>query len=82
MRRVAAHAPFLEQLGDAEVEQLGDAVGRDQDVRGLDVAVDDQALMGVMDGVAHLAEHRQPLADRQLTFPTVHVDRPCHPRIP
>ena len=34
-----------EQRGDAEVEQLGLASGGDQDVAGLDVAVDDQALM-------------------------------------
>ena len=73
-RRVAAHPALFEQLRDPEVEQLGDAVSGDEDVGGLDVAVDDQALMRVMDGVAHLPEHRQPLADRQLPLPAVLVD--------
>ena len=37
--------------------------------------MDDQPLMRVMDGVAHLSEQHQPLADGQLPFPAVHVDR-------
>ncbi len=46
----------IEQLGDAKVEQLGGAVAGDEDVRGLDIAMDDQVLMGILDGRAHLAK--------------------------
>ena len=44
-------------LGDAEINHLGHrhaVVQRDQDVRGLDVAVDDALLVRVLDGVANL----------------------------
>jgi hypothetical protein len=37
--------PGVEPFGDAEVEQLGDAVLGHQDVRRLEIAVDDQVLM-------------------------------------
>ena len=50
----------IEQLGDAEVEQLGCAVGRDQDVGGLDVPMDDQVLVGVLDRRADQPEELQP----------------------
>jgi len=52
-------------LGDAEVDHLGHghAVGgSDQDVRGLEVAVDDAFLVRVLDGVTDLDEEVQPLA--------------------
>ena len=48
----------IEQLGDAEVEQLGHAVGGDQDVARLQIPVDHQVLVGEMDGGAHLPEER------------------------
>ena len=38
----------LEQLGEAEIEDLGVAVGGDHDVLGLDVAVDDARLVGLL----------------------------------
>ena len=47
----------IEQLGDAEVEQLGHAVLGDQDVGRLDVAVDDQVLVRVL-------HRRRPAAGR------------------
>ncbi|MGC4005433.1 MAG: hypothetical protein QM811_20855 [Pirellulales bacterium] len=34
-----------EQFGDAEVGQLHVVVGRDQDVRGLDIAMDDAVVV-------------------------------------
>ena len=54
-----------DELGDAEVEQLGFALGRDPDVGGLEVAVDDEVLVRVADGRAHLAEERQPPGNPQ-----------------
>ena len=51
-------------LGHAEVDDLGDraivVVGH-QDVGGLQVAVDDPLLMGVLDGLANGDEQLQPL---------------------
>ena len=44
------------QLRDAEVEQAHVAGGRDQDVRRLEVAVDDQVGVRVADRVADLVE--------------------------
>ena len=55
----------FEQLGDAEVEQARHAVGVDQDVRGLDVAVDHQVLMGVLHRGADLAEEVDPGVESQ-----------------
>jgi hypothetical protein len=46
----------LQRLGRPEVNHLGHGfavVQRDQDVRGLEVAVDDAFLMGMLDGLAH-----------------------------
>ncbi|HEY7117587.1 MAG TPA: hypothetical protein VH475_13445 [Tepidisphaeraceae bacterium] len=55
-------------LGDAEVDHLGDRPAvdqRDQDVRGLDVAVDDALLVGVLDGLADGDEQLETLAGRE-----------------
>ncbi len=55
--------PALGRLGDAEINHLGHRhaiVQRDQDVRGLDVAVDDALLVRVLDGVADLDEQVKP----------------------
>ena len=72
----------VQQLGDAEVEQLGRAVGRHQHVGRLDVAVDDQVLVRVLDGGADVAEERQPgrgvepvrvaVVDDRLPFDVLH----------
>ena len=53
----------LDQLGDSEVEQPDLALLRDQDVRGLEVAVNHRAGMGERHGVGHLEQ--QPKAARQ-----------------
>ena len=50
----------VEELGDAEVEELGLALDRDQDVARLEVAVHDELLVGVGHRGAHLAEELHP----------------------
>jgi hypothetical protein len=62
------------RLGDAEVDDLGHCHGimqGDQDVRGLDVAVDDSLLMRVLDGLANLDEEIEPVARGKLGFVTI-----------
>ncbi len=49
----------IEQLGDAEVQQLGRAVGDHEHVGRLDVAVDDQVLVRVLDGGADVTKELQ-----------------------
>ena len=56
------------RLGQAEVDHLGDrlaVVALDQDVRGLEVAVDDPLLVRVLHRRADLAEQGQPLGEAQ-----------------
>ena len=55
-------------LGDAEVDDLGHRKGvveRDQHVGGLEVAVDDALLVGVLHGLADGDEQLQPLPRRE-----------------
>ncbi len=56
----------VEQLGDSEIEQLRNAIGGDQDVARFEIAVNDELLMRVLDGVGHLPEQLQALANGQL----------------
>ena len=65
----------LEELGDAEIEELRGAVGRHQDIRGLEVPVHDEVLVGVLDGTAYGAEDLQALRNRQLLRVAIAVDR-------
>ena len=56
------------RLGQAEVDHLGHrcaVVALDQDVRRLQVAVDDPLLVGVLHGRADLAEERQPFREAE-----------------
>ena len=56
---------WRDRLGDAEVDHLRHrpaVLHGDQDVRRLDVAVDDALLVGVLDRLADLDEQLQPLA--------------------
>jgi hypothetical protein len=55
----------IEQPGDAEVEQLDPSVRRHQDVRGLEIAVHDQAAMRRGDGLRHLDDESNPPVDRE-----------------
>ena len=51
--------------GDPEVEDLGLAVLADEDVAGLEVAVNDAALVGVLDGIADARDQLHALGDAQ-----------------
>ena len=64
-----------DQGGDAEVEQLGLAGGGDQDVGCLDVAIDDQALMRIRQGAAHLFHQSDARADAGPVRLAPRVDR-------
>ncbi len=64
--RFGARRFGIQQLGDAEIEQFRYAIGVHQDVAGFEIAVNDQLLVGVLDGVGHLPEQFQALAYRQL----------------
>ncbi len=55
----------VQQLGDAEVQQFHLAVGGDQDVGGLQVAVHDQVGVRVADHRAHLQHQLQAALQRQ-----------------
>ena len=55
----------IEQLGDAEVEQFHAAVVGDQDVAGLEIAVNDEPCVGVRDRFAHRQEQPQAFAQAE-----------------
>ena len=74
-RRLAHARAVFEQLRDAEVEELDLAVLRDEDVRRLDVPVDDEVRMGVRDGGADVEEESQPLLDAETPRVAVSIDR-------
>lgn len=54
-----------DQLGQTEIGDLHPAATVEQDVLGLDVAVDDAGVMGVLQRIAQLRYHRQGLARTQ-----------------
>ncbi|MCO5165043.1 MAG: hypothetical protein M9894_01580 [Planctomycetes bacterium] len=54
-------AGLVQALGEAEVDQLGRPVVADQDVRGLQVAVDEVVLLEAGDRLGHAEAHRQGL---------------------
>jgi len=60
------HGPLeaVELLRNAEVEQLHAPIRLDQDVRGLQVAMDDQMPVGVLHRLAHRTEEAQTLRHR------------------
>ena len=72
-RRFFGHSR-LEQLGDAEVEQLGLALRSDEDVRRFQVAVHHQLGMGVRHRLHHLAEQLQALAYAWHSARCPHID--------
>ena len=61
---VARRAFLAERLGEAEIQQLGDAAGHDLHVRGLEVAMDEPVFVRRLERVGHLACDRQDLIDR------------------
>ena len=63
--RVGRRAVAADGLGEAEVEDLHDAVRRDLDVRRLQVAVDDPLLVGGLERVGDLPRDGQRVVERQ-----------------
>jgi hypothetical protein len=82
-RRLGEHG-VVEQLGDAEVEQLGQKAPRALDhhhVRRLEVAVDDAALVRGLHDLGHALEERHELVERQraaLAQPVIERDALHH----
>ena len=64
-----------EQLGDTEIEQLQIASRRYEDVRRLQIAMDDEPAMGVLHGLAHPAEQLHPCVNREAPPVAVRRDR-------
>ena len=78
VKRVLSVNRLLGRFGDAKVDHLRHrhaVVQGDQDIRGLDVAVDDPLLMGVLDRVANLDEQLEPLTRIELVLVAVVGDR-------
>jgi len=74
MRDVAGELR-VEQLRDAEVEQLGNAFRSDEHVRGLDVAMDHLFLVRVVDGVADRPKQFETIGDVELVRGSITVER-------
>src|SRR5690606_27978126 len=68
-------AVWCERPGNPEVEQLDPAFRADQDVGGLDVAVDDQASVSALDGGTDLAEQLEPGTNGEASLITPARDR-------
>ena len=66
---------LVEQLGDAEVEELHLTTCRDEDVRGLQVAMQDQVAVGMRNGRQHVDEQPDPRLDIELSCVAPAVDR-------
>src|SRR5262249_31586829 len=67
---------WIHQFGNAEVEQFGNAVGGDQNVRRFDVAMHDQVLVSVLNRGANLLEQPQSLRDVESPVFAVFIDAP------
>src|SRR4051794_16904927 len=65
----------VQDLGDTEVEQLGDSSAGHQDVAGLDIPMHHPVLVRVPDRVANLREQAETVSDAKLLFLTVKVNR-------
>ena len=65
----------IEQFRDAEIQQLGRAIGGDQNVAGLEVAMDHLMVVGVSYRLAYFFEKLEALRDRQLAVLAIAVNR-------
>ena len=74
-QRLLAQRFVGQRLGDAEIQQLRLAVGADDDIAGLDVAMRDQIAVRVRDRLRHLYEQRDALIDAQPLAVAGAVDR-------
>jgi hypothetical protein len=59
-------ANVFQQAGDAEVEELRLAIRGDQDIGGLDIAMDDHPIMRVTYRCTYLEEQGHPLTQREI----------------
>ena len=69
--------PPFRRLGDAEINHFGhwhEVVQRHEDVRGLDVAMDDPLLVRVLDGLANLDEQIEPIFGGEIVLVAVVSD--------
>jgi hypothetical protein len=71
----AAEVRRAEELGDAEIEQLRHALRRHEDVRGFEVAVDDQVLVRVLDRPADVDEQLEARPQVQPLIVAVTIQR-------
>src|SRR5690242_6508949 len=72
---VAAACDRTHELCDAEVEQLGPAVGGDENVRWFEIAVDDEVLVRVLHRVTDGGHEVEPLRGRKRVGGAITVDR-------
>ena len=63
-----------DEAGGAEVEEMGDAVFADEDVVGLEVAMDDEVLVGELDGGADGEEEAEFFLEGEVMGSTIFVD--------
>src|SRR5579864_4642534 len=76
LRHRAAHTGFgIEQLGDAEIEQLRYAILVHQNVPRFQVAMHDQVAMRAGDGLTDLQKETQPSSEVEPSVLTVDVQR-------
>src|SRR4030095_14572568 len=68
-------AAFLDQLGNAEVEQVYLALRIDEDVRRLQVAMDDQARVRIRERTRDLRDERDACAHIESVLAAIHIDR-------
>ena len=73
MRCVTAASNESQQFGGAEVEQLGLAGGRDEDVGRLEIEMNHQVAVGVGDGLADALEQADARAGVELSKAAVFV---------
>ncbi len=66
-RRGALLRRYVQKLREAEVQELGDAAFRDEDVSRLEVAVHDEVLMSKLDGGADVEEEPKARFAREAT---------------
>ena len=77
MSAVVLRLLLIQQLGDAEVEQPDLAVGGDQDVGGLQIAVYDELRVRVGDGIGDLRKQPDARPCIELMIATVLIDGPA-----
>jgi len=69
-----AYGGGIEQFCDPEIEQHGRSFGSDEDVAGLEIAMDDEALVRVVYRYASLHEEAQAAGDAEFVLVAVAVD--------